>query len=57
MIQSEDIDVNLGGGNYGSPFLQAVIKLEIWLIKVLIKKGADINKPDQEGKTALHYVM
>ena len=57
MIQSEEIDVNLGGGNYGSPFLQAVIKLEIWLIKVLIKKGADINKPDQEGKTALHYVM
>ena len=57
MLECEDLDVNLGGGIYGSPFLQAVIKLEIWLIKALIKKGADINKPDYEGKTALHYVM
>ena len=57
MLECDDIDVNLGGGIYGSPFLQAVIKLEIWLIKALIKKGADINMTDSEGKTALHYVM
>ena len=57
MLECDDIDVNLGGGIYGSPFLQAVIKLEIWLIKALIKKGADINMTDSEGKTALHYAM
>ena len=57
LLDCEDVDVNCGGGIYGSPFLQAVVKLEIWLIKALIKKGADINKPDPDGKTALHFVM
>ena len=47
----------MGGGIYGSPLHLAVVKLEIWLIKALIKKGADVNKTDCDGKTALHYVM
>jgi len=49
--------VNMGGGIYGSPLHLAVVKLEIWLIKALIKKGADVNKTDCDGKTALHFVM
>ena len=57
MIDSEDVDVNMGGGIYGSPLHLAVVKLEIWLIKALIKKGADVNKTDCDGKTALHFVM
>lgn len=47
----------MGGGIYGSPLHLAVVKLEIWLIKALIKKGADVNKTDCDGKTALHFVM
>lgn len=35
----------------------AVVKLEIWLIQTLIKKGADVNKTDYDGKTVLHFVM
>ena len=47
----------MGGGIYGSCLHLAVVKLEIWLIKALIKKGADVNKTDCDGKTALHFVM
>lgn len=57
LIDSEEVDVNMGGGIYGSPLHLAVVKLEIWLIKALIKKGADVNKTDCDGKTALHFVM
>ena len=57
LINAEGVDVNLGGGIYGSPLHLAVVKLEIWLIKILIKKGADVNKTDCDGKTSLHFVM
>ena len=57
LIESEEVNVNMGGGIYGSCLHLAVVKLEIWLIKSLIKKGADVNKTDCDGKTALHFVM
>lgn len=57
LIQSENVDVNLGGGIFGSPLHLAVVRLEIWLIKELIMRGADINKTDCDGKTPLHFIM
>ena len=57
LIQTEGVDVNLGGGIYGSPLHLAVVRLEIWLIKALIEKNADVNKTDCDGKTPLHFVM
>jgi ankyrin repeat protein len=35
----------------------AVVRLEIWLIEALLKKRADVNRADAEGKTPLHFVM
>lgn len=49
--------MNLGGGIYGSPLHLAVVKLEIWLVKALLKKKANVNKTDCDGKTPLHFVM
>lgn len=57
LIESGKVDVNLGGGIYGSPLHLAVVRLEIWLIKALIDKGADVNTTDYDGKTPLHFVM
>ena len=49
--------IMVGGGIYGSPLHLAVVRLEIWLIKALISKGADVNKTDYDGKSPLHFVM
>ena len=72
LLDSGKVDVNLGGGIYGSPLHLAVVRLEIWLIKALIGKGfitdfygflwlifkgADVNKTDYDGKSPLHFVM
>ena len=57
LIESGKLDVNLGGGIYGSPLHLAVVRLEIWLIEALISKGADVNTTDYDGKTPLHFVM
>jgi hypothetical protein len=38
------VNVNLGGGIFGSPMHMAVVKLEIWIVRALILKGADLNK-------------
>lgn len=57
LIQNDSVDVNLGGGIFGSPLHLAVVRLEIWLIEALIKKRADVNKTDCDGKTPLHFVM
>jgi ankyrin repeat protein len=34
-----------------------VVRLEIWLIEALIRRKADVNKTDCDGKTPLHFVM
>jgi ankyrin repeat protein len=57
LLESEKVDVNCGGGIYGSPLHLAVVRLEIWLIEALIKRGANVNKTDSDGKTPLHFVM
>ena len=54
MLINSNVDVNLGGGIYGSPMHLAVVKLEIWIIRSLIQKNADVNKVDCDGNTPLH---
>jgi hypothetical protein len=57
ILINSNIDVNAGGGIFGSPMHLAVVKLEIWLVRALVQKGADLNKPDCDGNTPLHLVM
>lgn len=57
LLASHLVNVNMGGGIYGSPLHLAVVRLEKWLIEALIGLGADVNKPDSDGKTPLHFVM
>lgn len=57
LIAHPKVNVNLGGGIFGSPLHLAVVRLEIWLIEKLIKQQADVNKTDSDGKTPLHFVM
>ena len=54
LLINSNVDVNLGGGIYGSPMHLAVVKLEIWIIRSLIQKNADVNKVDCDGNTPLH---
>lgn len=57
LINSPGVDVNLGGGIFGSPMHIAVVKLEVWIVKKLLMRGADVNKADCDGNTPLHLVM
>lgn len=57
LINSGTVDVNMGGGIFGSPMHLAVVKLEISLVRALIIKQADVNKVDCDGNTPLHLVM
>ena len=36
ILINEKVDVNLGGGIYGSPLHLAVVKVEVWIVKKLI---------------------
>ena len=36
LINNKTVDVNLGGGLFGSPMHLAVVKLEVWIIKKLL---------------------
>lgn len=57
ILINEKVDVNLGGGIFGSPLHLAVVKVEVWIVKKLIQSNADVNKADNEGNTPLHLVM
>lgn len=57
ILINSNVDVNLGGGIFGSPMHLAVVKLEIWIVRSLIMKEADVNKADCDGNTPLHLVM
>lgn len=57
LLAFKNVDVNLGGGIFGSPLHLAVVRLELWLIEALIERGANVNKVDSDGKTPLHFVM
>ena len=50
-------DVNLGGGIYGSALHLAVVRANLLLTDMLIKRGAEVNVVDVDGNTPLHFIM
>ncbi|KRX10961.1 Ankyrin repeat-containing domain [Pseudocohnilembus persalinus] len=52
-----EVDVNLGGGPLGSCLSLAIIKLQFYLVRDLVKFGANVNQSDGEGNTPLHYLF
>lgn len=50
-------DVNIGGGAYGSALNVGVSKLQIYLVKDLIKYGAELNKLDKKGNNLFAYLF
>lgn len=51
---AEDIDSKSG---YGTPLMAATVKKNKELVELLLKKGANPNKIDANGSTALHYAV
>ncbi len=39
-------DINLGGGIYGSALLIAVVRSNLLLVDMMIKRGAEVNVID-----------
>jgi cytohesin len=57
LLSSDRVDINLGGGIYGSPLHMAVVKLNEWLVESLVEKGVEVNVQDCEKNSPLHLVM
>jgi ankyrin repeat protein len=51
------INLNKGGGEFGSCLGWAIAKQSYYLTLDLLKQGADPNKCDFEGNTPLHYLF
>ena len=50
-------DVNIGGGIYGSALLLAVVRTDLQLVDMMIKRGAEVNIIDKDGNTPLHFIV
>lgn len=50
-------DVNLGGGVFGSALHLAVVRADLNLTDLMIKRGAEVNVIDSDGNTPLHFIM
>lgn len=60
ILLTAGVDINIGGGPFGSCLNIAIIKVQYFLIRDLInfKNGkADINKQDRSGNSALHHLV
>ena len=57
ILINSGVDVNLGGGIYGSPMHLSVVKQELSIVRSLIIHKADTNKVDCDGNTPLLLVM
>ena len=49
-------DIN-AGSDYGTPLMAASVKGDTELVKLLLKKNANVDTPDPNGTTALHYAI
>lgn len=53
-----DADVNAGGGEiFGSALHLAVVRSNLLIVDLLIKKLAEVNTIDKDGNTPLHFIM
>ena len=50
-------DLNKGGGVYGSALHLAIVRTNLLLADMMIKRGAEVNVADQDGNTPLHFIM
>lgn len=50
-------DVNIGGGIYASALHLAVVRNNLMLTDMIIKRGAEVNVANDEGNTPLHFIM
>ena len=50
-------DVNLGGGYFGSALHLAVVRANLLLVDMMIKRRAEVNVVDCDGNTPLHFMM
>ncbi|MCD6045627.1 MAG: hypothetical protein K0R48_790 [Gammaproteobacteria bacterium] len=46
-----------GNGKDDTPLLYAISTVKLSVIPFLMEKGADANKPNRDGNTALHYAI
>ena len=49
--------MNKGGGVYGSALHLAIVRTNLLLADMMIKKGAEVNVSDSDGNTPLHFIM
>lgn len=50
-------NVNIGGGEYGSPFNLSITKLQFYLVKDLLKFGANPNLSNKKGDYSLNFLF
>ena len=50
-------DVSIGGGVYGSALHLAIVRTNLLLTDMMIKRGADVNVSDSDGNSPLHFIM
>eukprot|EP00929_Paragymnodinium_shiwhaense_P097982 TRINITY_DN59544_c0_g1_i1.p1 TRINITY_DN59544_c0_g1~~TRINITY_DN59544_c0_g1_i1.p1 ORF type:complete len:1129 (-),score=294.76 TRINITY_DN59544_c0_g1_i1:207-3593(-) len=51
------VDVNCGGGLFGSPLHVATVNFDPQMVMLLINGKADVNLTDADGNTPLHVLM
>ncbi|XP_065334647.1 uncharacterized protein LOC135935944 [Cloeon dipterum] len=57
LVQKCEIDLNVTNSNGDTPLLLAC-KSRLWKVaKILVAKGADVQVPDRNDRTALHYAV
>ena len=56
-LMTQNVNVTMGGGKYGSPLHIASKKLSLNLVRDILKAGADPNRIDSVGNTPLHYAV
>jgi len=56
-LMTQNVNVIIGGGRYGSPLHMAAKKLNLNLVTDILKAGADSNRIDSAGNTPLHYAV
>ena len=57
VLIKQGVDVDKGGGIFGSPLHLAIVRLKVSIIEALVNKGADLDKQDSDGNTPLHLIM